>query len=415
MTKWIRKKRVIAPSVFLCGMALSFAFSPQNTAAQSAFSVPAPSYKPGDIKRQDVSLSMRNVYKNVLKKPEIHIDAPLPQAKPVKESAIHKARPKPKPALSGNALILYYKTQAKNAQSLYYGGRITKALEITSGIADQAGTKVPLASWLAGLTSWQKKEYGDAAKYFAMTGDAKKADAWTRAAGYYWTARALMRAGQPENVTKMLGQAARYSETFYGMLANFALGQNQPLIAAENPLLQNTAWHPKDGFQISESLLYAIIQQESRFNPRAKSKRGAMGLMQIMPDTAAYMTGKRVNDLRNPSENIAIGQQYLSYLMDFDDVSGDLVSTLVAYNAGPGNLKKWKRNIGAKSDPLYFIESLPAAETRAYVERVLYNYWSYQMQNGQRPLSLAQIAQGRWAQYDGLDEGLAGARLALKD
>jgi hypothetical protein len=76
------------------------------------------------------------------------------------------------------------------------------------------------------------------------------------------------------------------------------------------------------------------------------------------------------------------------------------MALLVAYNAGPGNLAHWKQQYAETvSDPLLFIETLPLAETRAYVERVMANYWIYRIRQGQNPATLDAVAEGHGAPY----------------
>jgi soluble lytic murein transglycosylase-like protein len=74
-----------------------------------------------------------------------------------------------------------------------------------------------------------------------------------------------------------------------------------------------------------------------------------------------------------------------------------------AYNGGPGNLSKWKRlqdqRGETREDALLFIESLPAAETRQFITRLLYSYWMYSERLGQATPSLDQLAQGEWPMY----------------
>lgn len=150
------------------------------------------------------------------------------------------------------------------------------------------------------------------------------------------------------------------------------------------------------------ALLNAFIRQESRFIANAQNATGATGLMQIMPATAAFITGdegyktkKGIASLQNPQTNVNIGADYLNHLLDLDVVNQDLFGLTIAYNAGPGKLTRWKRDITTE-DPLLFIELIPASETRAFVERVLTNYWIYQMQNGQDPYTLTAVAGGDW-------------------
>jgi soluble lytic murein transglycosylase len=150
------------------------------------------------------------------------------------------------------------------------------------------------------------------------------------------------------------------------------------------------------------AMLNAFIRQESRFRTKAKSSSGALGLMQVMPDTAAYITeddgyknssGQRL--LNTPEINVQIGTDYLNHLLKLDVVDGDLFGLAIAYNAGPGKLARWKKDLKVK-DPLLFIELIPSSETRAFVERIATNYWIYQMQMGIEPATLMAVAQGDW-------------------
>lgn len=158
-------------------------------------------------------------------------------------------------------------------------------------------------------------------------------------------------------------------------------------------------WEPKSGYQVDKALVYALIRQESRFNPHAKSGTGATGLMQLLPSTAKFMNGGQDVSLTSPEQNIKVGQRYIKHLLNDSAVNNDLFKMMVAYNAGPGNLAKWKRQLDNPSDPLLFIESIPSAETRAFVERVMVNYWIYRIRMGQDTPSLEAIASGDQAEY----------------
>ena len=74
-----------------------------------------------------------------------------------------------------------------------------------------------------------------------------------------------------------------------------------------------------------------------------------------------------------------------------------------AWNGGPGNLNKWRRNINHMNDPLFFIESIPSRETRIFIEKVLSNLWIYRLRLGQPTPSLDAIAAGQWPVYKSLD------------
>ncbi len=171
------------------------------------------------------------------------------------------------------------------------------------------------------------------------------------------------------------------------------------------------SWAPGNGFRVDRALIYAIARQESRFNTLAQNPSGATGLMQLMPATANYISGKNIYDkavgqyqLKKPAANLQIGQKYIEQLLRHPTVKNDLLSLIMAYNAGPGNLSKWKRQKNNIKDPLLFIETIPFTETRAFVERVMANYWIYQIRLNQDTLSLKALAEGRWAPYQPQDK-----------
>jgi soluble lytic murein transglycosylase-like protein len=171
-------------------------------------------------------------------------------------------------------------------------------------------------------------------------------------------------------------------------------------------------WEPQGGFAVDRALIHAIIRQESRFDPAAESASGATGLMQLMPRTASYVAKDRAyrdrdgqHSLKDPQINLEIGQRYVANLLKDDAVSADLFSLAIAYNAGPGNLRKWKAAFAdTTDDPLLFVETIPVAETRAFVERVLSNYWIYRLRMEQKTPSLDAVAAGAYARYVSLDK-----------
>ena len=166
-------------------------------------------------------------------------------------------------------------------------------------------------------------------------------------------------------------------------------------------------WMPEGGYKIDQALVFAFMRQESRFKANAKSRRGATGLMQLMPATARFMARKRTSrrSLMNPEKNIALGQKYIQHLIDDPTIDGNLFYATVAYNAGPGNLRKWRRKVDFRDDPLLFIESVRSRETRNFVERVMTNFWIYRLRLGQPTPSLVAAAAGEWPVYIPLDTG----------
>ncbi len=169
-------------------------------------------------------------------------------------------------------------------------------------------------------------------------------------------------------------------------------------------------WAPKGGFRVDRALIYALVRQESGFNPKAKSWAGARGLMQLMPRTASFVAGDRRlrgakrHTLFKPEINLELGQKYIEMLLGNAKIKGDLFRLAAAWNGGPGNLGKWWRKIKHMDDPLFFIESLPSRETRIFIERVLTNLWIYRHRMGQPVPSLDAIAAGDWPVYTALDQ-----------
>jgi soluble lytic murein transglycosylase len=154
-------------------------------------------------------------------------------------------------------------------------------------------------------------------------------------------------------------------------------------------------WAPPGGFTVNRALLFALARIESGFNPAARNRSGASGLMQLMPGTARVM-GKGADSVFDPSANLGLGQRYVDILLKHERVKGNLLSLVAAYNVGPGKVTPTPND-----DPLLLIESLPSAETRQLVQRVLTNFWIYQLRLGQPIDSLDQVAQGDMPVYTG--------------
>jgi soluble lytic murein transglycosylase-like protein len=112
-------------------------------------------------------------------------------------------------------------------------------------------------------------------------------------------------------------------------------------------------------YRVDFALVKAVIKAESNFNHKAVSKKGAKGLMQLMPKTASIL---RVNDCFHPEDNIVGGIRHLGYLIDL--YKGDIPLALAAYNAGEGAVAKY-RGIP------------PYSDTRIYIRHVLDNYERY--------------------------------------
>ena len=116
-----------------------------------------------------------------------------------------------------------------------------------------------------------------------------------------------------------------------------------------------------------------MIYAETKFDPRS-SAAGALGLMQIMPQTAEFLAHRSgattftIADLGTPQVNIAYGSYYLRYLLD--EYHGNVTVALAAYNGGESNVDRWIAEARAQGHGLN-VDEIPFPETRAYVGRVL--------------------------------------------
>jgi soluble lytic murein transglycosylase len=125
--------------------------------------------------------------------------------------------------------------------------------------------------------------------------------------------------------------------------------------------------------QVDPYLVLAVIRNESKFNPAARSAAGAVGLMQLMPETAVWIATQRnqsftMADLTDPAVNIEMGCWYLADLQRA--FGGDRAVVLAAYNAGRSNVVAWLKSqtwTGERET----LSQIPFPETRTYVARVL--------------------------------------------
>lgn len=137
--------------------------------------------------------------------------------------------------------------------------------------------------------------------------------------------------------------------------------------------------------KLDEAWVYGLMRQESRFINVARSRVGASGLMQIMPDTARWIAnrlgikGFDVDEMRAPATNIKFGTYYLKHVQDRLD--GSPVLATAAYNAGPGRAQRWRS--ATPMEAAVYIESIPFTETRDYVRKVMSNAMYYARRFGQ--------------------------------
>lgn len=171
-------------------------------------------------------------------------------------------------------------------------------------------------------------------------------------------------------------------------LSDLALLLNEPHIAlvvakqaAEKGWILPRAYYPvpdmvPENLSVSRALALAISRRESEFNPDARSHANAMGLMQLLPETAgrmakglgvAHETRQLTTD---PAHNATLGAAYLAKMVE--EFGPSVAMVAAGYNAGPGRPRKWVAEFGdpRTGDPVDWVETIPFAETRTYVMRV---------------------------------------------
>lgn len=173
-----------------------------------------------------------------------------------------------------------------------------------------------------------------------------------------------------------------------------------------------TSFEPENGFSLDRAVLYAIVRQESYFNPKAVSVSNARGLMQLLPSTARDMD--RSHNYRSapaplfePGRNMRLGQDYIQWLITEFHSDGDLGRVFAAYNGGPGWLSRWLQTQPSDIDPLLVLEMMPRAESRDYAERALSHMALCRKRYGQPTPEMDRLASGQPAIYTPLDRRLA--------
>jgi soluble lytic murein transglycosylase len=160
--------------------------------------------------------------------------------------------------------------------------------------------------------------------------------------------------------------------------------------------------HPQGGFTVDPALVYALVRNESGFEPGATSPCGARGLMQLMPVTANYIARNAgiAGPITAPATNLAVGQSYIRFLSNQNGISGNLLAVLASYNAGPNAAAAWYNALRDDSDPLVFLETIPNDQTRRFVHQVLADSWIYAEEIGLKPASLDNLAEGNFPLLD---------------
>ena len=270
----------------------------------------------------------------------------------------------------------------------YYGWRAAARLGITPPTA--AG---------ASPTAWRPLHSGDAAlDALWRTGQGLEA----------WESWRHQRRGQAPRDPQQLALEGRLRTgigddwTGLGQLEQASLRLPQGACEQQWPLEQDL--HPRRFAEVfnqagaragvDPQLLLAVARQESRFSPGVHSGVGAVGLLQLMPATAAELAGEPVDPaaLQDPRRNADLGARYLRQLLQRWQQQPFL--SVASYNAGPGAVERWRGGgfPDPQREPELWVEAIPYPETRLYAKKVLGNRWTYQLIQSQGDQAC------RWAQ-----------------
>ncbi len=259
------------------------------------------------------------------------------------------------------------------------------------------------AAWLAGI-GWPARRDLSATEANAATERRIERARLLEGAGLAESAEAEVRFGvatgneQPQLLALELAQAAespfralRIMKSFSADYLSLPLG-NAPVrfwqmlfpLPYRDQVFASARARGLDPFYVA-----ALIRQESEFNPGAKSRANALGLMQLRPATGRMvgrgqgMRAVPASLLLNPGVSIRLGTEYLRAQLSSWD--GDWFRTLAAYNAGPGRVREWLNWTNFR-EPVEFVESIPFTETREYVQAVLRNADMYrELYSGKLP------------------------------
>jgi soluble lytic murein transglycosylase len=296
----------------------------------------------------------------------------------------------------------YYDRLSEQYPHYFYGvlGRQRTVGKVAAAEADEEVT-----TWLAHV-NWPPRRDLSAAEPNSATQQRIERGRLLVAAGLPDVAEAELRFGaktdteQPQFLAMELAQSADSPFRALRIMKSFSADYlSLPLDKApvkfwqmlfplpwKDELFANARARGLDPFDVA-----ALIRQESEFNPGARSRAKALGLMQLMPATGR-MVGRQqgmgpvsASQLLNPAVSIKLGTQYLRQQLDNWD--GDWFRTLAAYNAGPGRVHEWLMWSNFR-EPAEFVESIPFTETREYVQAVLRNADIYrELYSGNRTLA----------------------------
>ncbi len=275
-------------------------------------------------------------------------------------------------------------TGAVGAAALYWLYRISGSDSLKAGIAERQDFSY--YTWRSGaipdfpdipLKTWIKENFGtrkvDLRLYriFALLGEVEKAKRFVPKdpVAYYCAMKIADEMG------------VDYLKVHYGiklLLEADKIGKRPPMELVRDifPVIYRSyLLKLQDQLDLDWQIMLSLVREESRFNPKAVSPKGAIGLAQLMPFTAERVLGRKVEEeeLFDAKTNLRAGAIYLARLID---EFRSYALALAAYNAGPHRVREWIRRFGNVDDDI-FTEFIPFRETRKYVKRVLRSYYLY--------------------------------------
>jgi soluble lytic murein transglycosylase len=273
-------------------------------------------------------------------------------------------------AAGGPEAALAWYQRAAGYPNAFYGQLAAVELGVDPG--DRLGP--PAAASPAAREALAKRAPARIASLFCQLGQHRHAQPFFRHLGYE-------AAGRPDELDAVVGLARDCGRADLLLTVTRAAASNgRHLVRDAFPLPRTRAFRERADSAPEPALVLAVARQESLFDPLARSPVGAMGLMQLMPATAQAESRElgvpfsKARLVRDPDYNVRLGSRYLGQQLARHGDEAALA--LAAYNAGPGRVAQWIEMNGDPrgADPyrmIDWIELIPFAETRNYVQRVL--------------------------------------------
>jgi soluble lytic murein transglycosylase len=284
---------------------------------------------------------------------------------------------------------LFWLRRAAAETNTFYGAVARHALKSLVGCLTPSSAKLVVSG--ADVDSLLANPAGRRAFALLQVGERDRAEAefrtlWFDAESTPSLDRSLMLVAGAVGLTRLAEQLKSGAEAREASVGKFEL-----------PMLR-----PAGGFRMDPAFVYAVVRHESNFQPLAVSPVGARGLMQVMPGTAVDIGAigdGQPDRLNDPSTNLAIGQRYLLQLGNSTLVGDDLLRLIAAYGEGPTGMARWADGVRYDNDPFVFLEAIPSAFMRHFIEDVLIYQWQYAAALRLRADSLDDLVAGIYPRF----------------